>query len=112
MCVCATVGKTHTLRGSGPTGGEEEGILARSMTRLFAGLKETRGRRVSVRVSVLRIYCETLQVEPCLRKKHMLCGPKHVLHIVYPYFGGVFALTQHTLSAVGSGCVLCHRLPR
>ncbi|CAM9508093.1 unnamed protein product [Ectocarpus sp. 12 AP-2014] len=54
-------GKTYTLCGSGPAGGEEEGILARSMTRLFSGLKKTRGRHVSVRVSFLRIYCETLQ---------------------------------------------------
>ncbi|CAM9471600.1 unnamed protein product [Ectocarpus fasciculatus] len=54
-------GKTYTLCGSGPTGGEQEGILARSMTRLFSGLQDTRGRHVSVRISVLRIYCETLQ---------------------------------------------------
>ncbi|CAM9914278.1 unnamed protein product [Ectocarpus sp. 13 AM-2016] len=54
-------GKTYTLCGSGPAGGEEEGILARSMTRLFSCLKKTRGRHVSVRVSLLRVYCETLQ---------------------------------------------------
>ncbi|CAM9619454.1 unnamed protein product [Ectocarpus sp. 4 AP-2014] len=54
-------GKTYTMCGSGPAVGEEEGILARSITRLFSGLKKTRERHVSVRVSFLRIYCETLQ---------------------------------------------------
>lgn len=106
ICVCATVGKTYTLCGSGPAGGEEEGILARSMTRLFSGLKKTRGRHLSVRVSLLRIYCETLQVESSLRKKRKLCVPSRVLQAVSRYFGSVFARTQKPLSTVGSYCVV------
>lgn len=55
-------GKSYTLVGSGPPGGAEKGILARSMTRLFSTLKTIRGRHVSVRISFLGMYCETLKV--------------------------------------------------
>lgn len=62
MSLFSLQGKSYTLVGSGPPGGAQKGILARSMTRLFSALKTIRGRHVSVRISFLGMYCETLQV--------------------------------------------------
>ncbi|CAN0368094.1 unnamed protein product [Pylaiella littoralis] len=54
-------GKSYTMIGSGPTWRAQKGVLARSMTRLFSGLKKLQGSHVRVRISYLGIYCETLQ---------------------------------------------------
>lgn len=56
-------GKSYTMIGSGPPGGAQKGILARSLTRLFSAIKTVRGHHVSVRISFLGIYCETLKVK-------------------------------------------------
>lgn len=67
-------GKTHTMRGTSLQGGEDDGIIQRSIDNLFRRLKEQDYTDINVSVSFLEIYNEELEdmINPKNNKKLML----------------------------------------
>lgn len=67
-------GKTHTMRGTSLSGGDDDGIIQRSVSNLFRRLNEQDYSDIKVSVSFLEVYNEDLEdmLNPKNNKKLML----------------------------------------